>query len=231
MGYGLAVHGEWCGAKTYPSRCRHCGSKVFYFECRCGSKVFFSELGNGWPEHRCLQMLVATYGKEFVERGMARQVRKHIASNLKTPIEKRYEEAVNRQLARRKGQNASWTTRVDAKPGGLIRDTAVVRDVHAKIDVFKKLRINADSKIAAAMLGKLGKGEYGQVNFHCGDLYGSAVESYTVFVETKVIQGLELCEGDLVSAVFRAQKIDARRYAWVCEGIDFTPKDFRPEEP
>lgn len=229
MAFGLAVHGERCGAKTYPTRCRHCGNKVFYFECRCGSKVFFADLGNDWPEHRCMQMLVATYGRDFVERGMARQMQKHVASNLRTPIEKRYEDAVRRHLSRRKPSTKNWTKRVEATAGGVVSDTAVVRDVHRNVDVFTKLRINRHSQIARAMLGRLGNGKYGQVTFHCGDLYGSSIESYTVFIESKTIDKLELEDGDLVKIAVRAAKVDAKRFVWLCDEIDFTPKDFRPE--
>jgi hypothetical protein len=49
--FGNAVHGSWCGARTYPIRCGHCGQQVFYFSCNCGSKVFFEALGDPWPIH------------------------------------------------------------------------------------------------------------------------------------------------------------------------------------
>jgi hypothetical protein len=35
--------------------CRHCGSKVFYYENSHGSKVFFDHLGPPWPKHSCKQ--------------------------------------------------------------------------------------------------------------------------------------------------------------------------------
>ena len=39
--------------KTYPTRCKYCQKRVFYFSCDHGSKVFFDKLGHPWPVHRC----------------------------------------------------------------------------------------------------------------------------------------------------------------------------------
>ena len=44
-------------AKTYPTRCRYCGGKVFYHENEYGARVFFEELGQPWPKHRCREYL------------------------------------------------------------------------------------------------------------------------------------------------------------------------------
>src|SRR5689334_4848408 len=131
-------------------------------------------------------MLVATYGKEFVQRGMALQMKKHASSNLKTPIEKRYEQAVRKHFAGRKGSGANWIKRVDASANSIVSDTAVVRDVHPLVDISVKLRLST-AQMAQAMLGRLGKGKFGQITFHCGDLYDASIESYTAFVETKVL--------------------------------------------
>ena len=48
-----AVHGAWCGARTWPTRCPSCAGPVYFFMCNCGSKVFFDELGPPWPMHDC----------------------------------------------------------------------------------------------------------------------------------------------------------------------------------
>ena len=48
------IHGPSCNTITFPTRCRLCSTRVFYFSCDCGSKVFFEELGYPWPIHDCL---------------------------------------------------------------------------------------------------------------------------------------------------------------------------------
>ena len=44
-------------AKTYPTQCRYCGGKVYYYENEYGSRVFFEKLGWPWPKHRCREYL------------------------------------------------------------------------------------------------------------------------------------------------------------------------------
>ena len=46
-------HGPRCNARTYPTTCRRCRSRVFYFSCDCGSLVFFDNLGPRWSGHNC----------------------------------------------------------------------------------------------------------------------------------------------------------------------------------
>ena len=48
------IHGFYCKTHTFPTKCRFCGSDVFFFSCDCGSKVFFDELGSPWPVHNCI---------------------------------------------------------------------------------------------------------------------------------------------------------------------------------
>ncbi len=60
MDYNGISHGDWCNARTRPSRCSACGVNVFYFWCDCGSKVFFEELGGSWPQHQCSRKLAAS---------------------------------------------------------------------------------------------------------------------------------------------------------------------------
>ena len=39
--YNGVTHGDRCNTKTYPTRCKYCQKRVFYFSCDHGSKVFF----------------------------------------------------------------------------------------------------------------------------------------------------------------------------------------------
>lgn len=40
-------------AITFPTRCKICRRKVFYYSNDCGSRVFFDKLGPPWPKHDC----------------------------------------------------------------------------------------------------------------------------------------------------------------------------------
>ena len=49
----MVIHGSWCKARTWPTTCLSCETRVWYFSCECGSRVFFDELGVPWPIHDC----------------------------------------------------------------------------------------------------------------------------------------------------------------------------------
>lgn len=222
MFLGAAVHGEWCGARTYPTRCRFCGQSVYYFACRCGSKVFFSELGGTWPEHRCIEMLRETYGDEFVQRGMALQMMKSPSSRLHTPIEERYEAAVRGQLRRQSESAGGRIRRVDASAGRKVKDTAVVRAVVRDVDLYGKFRLSPESSLAKAFLGVLGRRPFGQLTVHVGHLPKGEAESYTAFVDEDVLIQLKLENGDLVEIKLAAVTV-GNEFVWLCSEIEFMP--------
>ena len=72
-------HGEHCNSKTYPTNCKQCGSKIFYFSCDCGCKVFFEELGHPWNVHHCRPIELQVYlpqGYE-VDNGYKNPIKKY----------------------------------------------------------------------------------------------------------------------------------------------------------
>ncbi|MDR0473856.1 MAG: hypothetical protein LBH43_09345 [Treponema sp.] len=46
-------------SRTFPTLCKHCGEKVFYYSNDYGSKVFFDHLGGNWPIHECIKIVKA----------------------------------------------------------------------------------------------------------------------------------------------------------------------------
>ena len=62
----MRISGE---RKCFPTRCRYCGQRVFYFENEFGAKLFFDSLGPPWPKHRCAAYLAArNYGSPSPNR-------------------------------------------------------------------------------------------------------------------------------------------------------------------
>ena len=47
------IHGFHCRTKTFPSSCKYCQRRIFFFSCYCGSRVLFDDLGPPWPVHDC----------------------------------------------------------------------------------------------------------------------------------------------------------------------------------
>lgn len=37
-------HGNWCREKFFELTCKHCGQRVWYFECSHGCKVYFHKV-------------------------------------------------------------------------------------------------------------------------------------------------------------------------------------------
>ena len=87
-------HGDWCNARTCPSKCKACKAAVFYFSCDCGSKVFFDQLGGRWPEHICVQVKVMP---EKAVLGSVAQLMQHHESRIEDR-EPEAEDAVSKVL-------------------------------------------------------------------------------------------------------------------------------------
>ena len=215
MSYGMTTHGYWCNTRTYPTRCRYCGDPVYYFSCDHGCRVFFNELGAPWPEHRCLDYLIAQYGREFIEEGMAIM--------MMTPgVE------IGRQIdpayARNAAQQAESQRQQDpppCEPYGDQETTAegIVQEVHARVNIAKQLGIPCDTPIGAAMLGDLLKGDYGRITLHTGSLGDDESWSFTFFVSHKLLDRISVVHRDILWCRLRAHTIPGCTSVWICEEL------------
>lgn len=216
MRYGEATHGWWCNSRTYPTRCKYCGERVFFFSCSCGSKVFFQELGWPWPEHRCIQYLTAQYGREFIERGMAIMMMTP-GVDIGRKVDRNYTDKVKQQLA---VSREPEVVRCDPYDG--CQDTeaeGIVRELIPRVDVFKRFDISENSVIGAALFGPLAKDEYAQVTVHTGALAGEDNWSFTFFVSRKLLDQKRIVKGDFVTCKLRAFTVHGRGTVWVCDDL------------
>jgi len=219
MPYGEPTHGWWCNARTYPTRCKYCGAKVFFFTCDCGSKVFFDELGWPWPEHRCPQYLAARYGKEFIERAMSVQMMLPGAPVKGREIAPDYANVV-RQRCEAPRPPSPRIVRCDPGEGQAAHDIGVIREIIAQVDVFKRLDIPHDSAFGIQLLGPLAHDSFGQLTVHTGDLAYEDARSYTFLVSQRLLRKSEIVRGDIVSFELRALSVPGRRGIWLCEGLE-----------
>lgn len=213
---GVASHGTWCGARTYPTSCRHCGSEVFYFTCNCGSKVFFDELGGDWPEHRCIEYLVTQYGKEFVERGLARQM---MRPGLPRKYQFKDEYAASVEKAR-KAPSSFQVVRNDPRENDEIQATGTVREVILEIDLMKKFDL-PDTLLGRAFLGLLGDERFGQLTVHVGSMGEADVHSFTMLASTGSISAMNLERGALLSFRISAFSIPGKKLVWLAEALEY----------
>jgi hypothetical protein len=200
----IAIHGRWCGAKTFPTVCRYCLSSVFYFECDCGCKVFFDDLGSPWPLHRCPEYLDASADPVGIEREYASTV----ATNYQRQIERPEAHAI---------------VRCDPNNKAPVEDLGIIREVIPEIDIAAKCGIIRSDSVGMGFLGKLATGMYGQITIHAGDLSTEDTKSYTFYIESRLIQKLGLARRQLVFVRLAVMTLPTKqgdiRFAWVCNDI------------
>lgn len=189
------AHGTWCGARTYPTRCRTCGAQVFYFSCECGSKVFFDSLGGSWPVHDCVQ---------------------NILDQVEISIQQEYARRLARQLNRRREWRPPITARQPQR-GERITEVGIVREIR-DVDVFEKFKVSPDSSFAVAALGEISSNDQVQITFHVDDLAAERITSYTAFVKRSVWNSINAERGDLLRFTVDARAFPGKEH-WVCANL------------
>lgn len=213
MNTGQATHGDWCNTRTYPTTCKYCRERVFYFSCNHGCKVFFNALGPPWPEHRCVQYLTAQYGREFVERGLAIMMMTP-GVDIGRKIDRAY-------VARAQQQRPAPPEIVRCDPQdqrSVTDDEGLIREMAPRIDVYKRFKI-ADSAIGAGLLGPLAKESYAQITVHTESLGNEDNFSFTFFVKQKMVDEMELSIRDFVVFRVQALAIPERSICWICDSL------------
>ena len=208
-------HGFWCNAKTYPTRCKHCGKQVFFFSCDHGSKVFFDYLGWPWKQHACIEMGIAVYGKERIER--------EIADRMMTPYMRvDYERYVKNGEERRKKQpkwEEAHLTRLDPYLGARTEEMGLIRELSLDVNVLKRLKVE-DTDMWRSALGRLAKEPHAQITVHTGALGDDDISSLTFLVPRKWVTAKALAIGDFIKVVLSGRKLPDRDPFWVCEKLN-----------
>lgn len=164
-----AVHGEWCGAKTWPTSCPSCSGRVFYFSCSHGSKVFFDELGSPWPIHDCdeswargLRRFTDDNGDTVVELKPGVTITRSFAKPASFKVE---QSVISKALPakRKKAQDPI----VPIEPERELSEShiGILREIRPCADPVKAFSM-ADTAMGRASLGSIGKQEMGKITVH-----------------------------------------------------------------
>jgi len=199
MLYGDAVHGAWCNARTYPTTCRYCGKKVFYFSCDCGCRVLFDSLGWPWHKHDC-------------------QSPEAIIRQVDIDIEREYAE----RIARRQQKPREWEPPICPycpEEGKKVSDLGLVREVNP-VNVYKKFRMSPDMPLAPTFLGELAKNDLVQITVHASDLGSDTILSYTFLVKKSRWNRTGAIREDLLSFTIVGRAIPGREPYWLCTEIE-----------
>lgn len=219
----MAVHGEWCNAKTWPTSCPSCSAKVFYFSCGHGSKVFFDELGSPWTVHDC-------------EETWARGLRRFTADNGDTVVELKPGITVTRSFAKPASFSVEQSVIASAHPAkkkraqGSIRaieperelsksHEGILREVRPHVDPMKAFGM-PDTITGRASLRSIGKQETGKITVHVPYPTEDYTESFTPWVPAKLLRDRWIRRGVTVAVDLYRIQIVGRGYTWFCDSLE-----------
>ena len=211
-----AIHGFWCGAVTWPTRCPTCSERVFYFHCNCGSKVFFDELGDPWPKHQCF----AAWGRTLKRtRGSGGSVTVELSewvTAFRPPLGSIHNEVVSSEKRRRE-----WPPPIVAISPRVhdeeVAVTGVVREVRRGVDVYEAFNLDP-TPMSAAFLEALGEGDWGKVTIHVPTPQAATLHSYTAWIPNEILDNPQHSRGATVEAVLRGFAVPGRdTSAWACD--------------
>lgn len=217
------VHGEWCGAKTWPTSCPSCSAGVFYFSCGHGSKVFFDELGYPWPVHDC-------------EESWARGLRRFTDDNGDTVVELKPGVTLTRSFAKPASFKVEQSVISKAQPAKRkkaqepIRSIeperelseshiGILREIRPRVDPMKAFGL-PDTATGRASLGSVGKQEMGKITVHVPYPTEDYTESFTSWIPAKLLQDRRIERGVTVALDLDRIQIVGRGYTWFCDSLE-----------
>ena len=217
----VPTHGIGCRTRTFPTKCKKCGDKVYYFACGCGSKVFFDELGWPWNEHCC------EFSKSDRDWASSRPRRKDGAGGVQVELSPgvtatRPSHApgegwnIDQAVAREEERRAKSRRRnpIEAVPPGAdweVQITGVMTEISPHVDVYQFLKISPTA-INKGFLGPLGGGMWGRVTFH---VLEDVIYSYTTWVPTGSLSA-DARRGLAASATLERVDVADKAREWVC---------------
>jgi len=224
--FDRASHGPWCNARTRPTRCPHCGARVFYFTCDCSCKVFFDSLGWPWPIHECSRQ---AYDEEELEETEAWLTQAYARRQKKKqkgkPVFRKRSYTGNRarrQHGRRRSEPSATPRRAELDQ--VLEATGIVQEGKRSVDLYDRFLIPRRSRAGMALLGPYARRDFVQVPVRVNDPDSGTGESYVFLVDRSVWRDLGAAVGDLVTFQLMGEDIPGRGPMWVCQGIRLAPR-------
>ncbi|MBD3342453.1 MAG: hypothetical protein GF353_25360 [Candidatus Lokiarchaeota archaeon] len=210
---GHAVHGEWCGSRVFPIRCRYCDKSIYLFTCNCGCSVLFDDLGVPWPKHLCAEYLIDKFGFS--------------RSQIDSLVNKRAEELgleipeIDHLFQEKIVQKKSWDDpikKINPEENGKKDVVGMIREIVDGINPYKKLCVQRGS-IAESQLGKIIPAIVKQITIHAGMTGESQIESYTFWISSDTEISNEIHRGDIVSAKLKSFSVLGCDIFWLADSM------------
>lgn len=215
-----AVHGSWCRARTWLTRCPTCGHRVYFFMCNCGSKVFFDDLGDPWPRHDCDTSWTRGIRRTVDPSG---RVTAHLSSGVSVTRPPEDFSVDERVIARartpKRREAAEPIIAVDPKGDATCEITGVLRELTRSAKPLKAFGFD-ERDMGYALLGVIGAQPVGRITVHVPKDDSSQLQSYTAWIPSALIKDARINTGITVSIRAQGVPIAGKDYVWYCE--DFT---------
>ena len=200
-----ASHGLWCQSKTYPTTCRYCSRRVFFFSCDCGSAVFFDSLGDPWPIHECVWTPPPWLGFR------------------RMPEPPRLDPGYAQRISAR-GRGQEWKidiVRMLPLSEEPLPACGLVREISETADPAKTLGLREVGSVGRALLKEAGLFRVGQITVHVENSKDDTFESYTAYISRDLMERLRPKIGDLVGVKLGPRSPFGRGPVWVVEELSF----------
>lgn len=216
-----AVHGDWCGTRTWPTRCPTCATPVYFFMCNCGCKVFFDELGPPWPLHDCDTSWTRNL-KKTTDRSGRITVELAPGISITRPPERDFgidDTLAARARASSKAQKPDPFVAVEPRGEKSRLIIGVVREVAHDANPIKAMKL-PDTVMAHAMLGPIGAQAVGRLTIHAPSPAGGPQESITTWIPTALLSDSRIVRGITVAARVEGIHVAKFGYTWFCDEFE-----------
>lgn len=213
-------HHPSCQTRTYPTRCRLCGNRVFFFSCSCQSAVFFDPpLGPSWNKHVCEDP--ADRYDDLRKRGhSARDAQftvlvEHRRAGRAVPrqLVEFMERAVKAETARR--ASPKKTLYQEVLPEEELEFAGEVMVIERNVRMTKYFGL-ASTRIARQLLGRLGRGSWHRIRVRGEMTDGQEIvpETYA-FLSARQVAALGLREGQRILVSLTPYRLPGQDPVWI----------------
>lgn len=217
--YG-AIHGHWCGAKTWRTLCPTCRAEVFYFSCDCGAKVFFDELGSPWPLHDCdtswtrkLKRTTSATGKIEVELGPGIKA-------FRQPEPFRIDEGI---VSRARSNSLKFVpdpiVAIEAIRHERREIVGFLREIYRTRNPFEVYGLE-ETTVSGAILGLIGQHKVGQITVHVPCSSKNQSESFTTWIPSELLKDSRIVRGLTVALAVEGIQLLGHGPTWFCDDFE-----------
>ncbi len=187
--------------------------------CGCGSKVLFDALGPPWPKHDCERSGIASVRRWVGDDGRERIEVAAGVTWVRPETDFQVEPAaIRRADPSQRGERPDPIVAMRATRTADETVIGVVRELREKADPFEAFDI-VRTTVGRSLLRQIGRQPVGKITVHAPSPYSEDLESYTAWIPTALMEGLE--RGDTVSVDLEGVHLPGDLACeWFCRSVE-----------